>query len=408
MARTPYQSTDSHKRTFVFLEVDGETFDWWTDYQIQDHLLGGASSFSFHAPALPREIEGYTGRLVDLDARGIRRGMQVKIYVKTPQVERPVLQRTARIDDVDISEDHKGGATVAISGRDHLAPIVDSDMLPSLALETITYSDLVRRVLTQTAPGQPAPFFKPSDVVIDNNANRVLMTGKPGAFAQLSTDAPQKLETLKLDQVKPHPGETVFAFLSRHAVRFGLIIWGTADGKILFGRPNYDQRPIARLALRQGPAGIDNTVVSLHRHTSFKHRPSEVHVYGNSRGGDHMKSAIHAVAYDDEVRAAGLWRTLTIHDNNARDKAQAEHRAQYELSRRRQTGDVIQAQLAGHANADGAVYAIDTVVSMAWDKAGVFDDRYVVGRTFMRNREGGTRTALEIVPKNSIALGTAE
>lgn len=402
-----YQSKDSLRRTFVFIQVDGEIFDWWTDYQIQDHLLGGSSSFSFHAPALPREEEGRSGQLQDLDARGLRKGQLVKIYVKTPQSDRPILQHTGRLDDVDISEDRGGGGSVAVSGRDHLAPIQDADVLPSIALESITYADLVRKVLTENAPGQPAPFFKTADILIDNDANRVLMTGSVAAGTKLSAKAQKRLETMKLDQAKPHPDETVFAFLSRHAVRFGLIIWGTADGKIVFGRPNYDQSPIAELRLRQGLRGVDNNVENLHQHTSVKHRPSEVHCYGNSKGGDHMKSSIHAIAYDTEVHNAGLWRPRTIHDNNARTQEEAEHRAQYELSRGMQTGDVIQALMPGHANDDGVVYATDTVVSLAWDKAGVFDDRYVVGRTLQRNANG-TRTSLEIVPKHSIALGTAE
>lgn len=407
MRGSSYESKDSQRRTFAFVEVADETFDWWTDYTLHHDLLNGSASFQFHAPALPRAEEGRSGQLEDLDARGLRRGMQVKVYIKTPQSPKPVLQSTGLIDDVEMVEGRDEGAVVSVTGRDHLAPIADSDLLPSIALEHVTYAEVVRRVLTGTMPGQPRPFFKTSDLLIDNDANRILTTGKAGAGVSLSGVAPKHLESYKVDQIKPHPGETVYAFLVRHARRFGLLIWGTADGKIVFGRPNYDQKPIGTLTLRQGERGLDNNVQKFRRRLSFKHRPAEVHVYGRSKGGDHMKSSIHAVAYDAEVRDAGLWRVLTVHDNNARTKAEAEERALYELSVRRQTGDILNAELAGHANDDGVVWAIDTVVGVAWDKAGLFDDRYVIGRTFSRTRYGGTKTSLELVPKHSIALGVS-
>lgn len=400
-----YHSADSLERTFVFVEIADETFDWWQSYTVHGNLLGASSHFQLHAPALPRDDEGRGNQQVDLDARGLKPGQKVRVYVKTPKAPQPVLVITGYILTVDLTE-NRAGASVDVTGGDHLTPIINSDVLPSLGLENITYRELIRRLLTTTAPGQPAPYFSEKDILIDNDANRVLLTGKAAAGAKLSTNAPLDLEQYKLDQVKPHPGETVYAFLTRHAQRFGLLIWGTADGKIVFGRPNYDQKPLYDLRLRQGLRGVENNC-DLRRHKSMKHRPSEVHVYGRSKGGDHMKSSIHAIAVDQEVKDAGMWGVLTIHDNNARTKAQAEQRAKFEMSQRRMGGDVLHARLEGHSAEDGTVYAFDTIASVAWDKAGLFDRRYIVSRTFTRERYAGTHTDLELVPKGAIALGSA-
>ena len=401
-----YRSADTLERTFAFVEINQETFDGWTEYTITHDLLHGTSSFHMSAPAFPRDDEGRGDQLVDLDARGIKRGQRIKVYVKTPKARNPVLVLTGIIDDVDIEESREG-ANVQISGRCHMAPIVDSDAPPRIGLENVTLGEAAMRMLTEVSPGQSTPFFKWTDILIDNDANRALSTGNAAAGTTLSASAPKKLETYKIDQIKPHPGETIFAFLSRHAQRFGLLVWGTADGKIVFGKPNYDQLPMYDLRLRQGARGAENNVKHFRRRTSFKQRPSEIHVYGHSTGRDHLSSSIHAVARDQEVLDAGLFRQLTIHDNNARTKEQAECRANFELSTRRQTGDVLHATVAGHAaDEDGTVYAIDTIASVAWDKAGLNEGRYVVSRTFTRSRSAGTHTQLQLVPKGSIALGT--
>lgn len=398
-----YVSADSLGRTFAFFEVGGESFEHWSDYSITSDLLHGSDGFAFHSAALPRE----PGDLPELDARELRRGQPVKIYIKTPQGDRPVLQCTGRIEEIDVTETRDGGTIVSVTGADHMRPLVNCDLFPSLGLENITFAAAAKKVLTEALPGQPRPFFSPNDVLLDNDAARIIATGKAAAGAKLSADAPKDLEQFKVDQIKPHAGETIYQFLARHALRFGLLIWGTPDGKIVFGRPNYNQKPIYTFALRQGYAGVGNTVIDMSRRTSFKQRPSEIHVYGRSHGGDGMHSNIHAVAYDKEVSDAGLWGVMTVHDNNARTKEQAQIRANYELSVRRQTGDAMHVTVDGHAAADGTVFAIDTIASVVWQKFDINDDRYVISRTFTRSREAGTHTKLELVPKHSIAIGAA-
>lgn len=419
-----YVSADSQRRTFAFVEIAGETFDWWTSYSLTSDLLNGSDAFTLSAPALPRDDED--ARPIDLDARGLRRGQRIKVYIKTPEAKQPVLVYTGIIDDVKITEDREGGGSVTISGRDHMAPIVDCDILPSVGIERATLAEVAKKLLTQTMPGQAKPFFKESDLLIDNDANRVILTGKPPATgsiekfllseAEKAASVAKKPTTKRvaravqktIDQVKPQPGETIYAYLARHAQRFGLLIWGTADGKVVIGRPNYDQSPLYTLRLRQGVDGATNNVMSLARQTSFKHRASEYHVYGKSPSGDQFGGKAHAIVYDEEVHDHGLYRVATFHDSNVRTKEEAERKAEHEMSIRRQTGDVIHAVLEGHSEAGGICYAIDTMAAVQWDKAGINDNRYVVSRTFTRTRGEGTRTTLELVPKDSIALGDDE
>jgi prophage tail gpP-like protein len=400
-----YKSNDSLRRTFVFIEVNGESFDFWTDYSISSDILqGGNDVFTMHCAALPRDEEGRGDQQDELDARGLRRGQPYLMYVKTPQAEKPVLQSSGILDDVEITEKRSGGAKVTVTGKGHMERLFNCDVLPSLALESMTLAGAARKLLTETMPGQTKPFYSYKQIIIDNDANRILTTGKAAAGTKLSLAAPLDLEQFKITQIKPHAGETIYDYLSRHARRFGLLIWGTADGKVVFSRPNYEQRALYNLQLRQ-TSHIDNNC-ELTRKQSFKHRASEIHVYGKGRGGDISRAGADAVVYDDEAKQAGLFRILTIHDQNARDKKQCEERGHYELGIRRQTGDVITATVEGHATDDGAVYGFDNIARIDWDKADVHGDRYVMGRTFSCADGAGTTTTLEIVPKYAIQLGS--
>jgi prophage tail gpP-like protein len=291
-------------------------------------------------------------------------------------------------------------------GRDHLAAIVDSDVAPSLALEDVTYADVIRRVLVAPRPGMSDGYFAAKDVIIDNDANRVLLTGKAAAGTKLSDNAPRALETLKIDQARPRAGESIYQYLARHAIRFGILVWGTADGKIVFSRPNYAQKPLYSVRARRGAAGADNNAESIARHRTTRGRPSEVRVFGHAHGSNWFASGVHASAFDDELVSAGVYALLTVHDNNARSDAEALQRAKLELSRRKQNADVIHVELAGHAAEDGSIYAIDTMADVAWDDGGIAEARYVARRTFHKSG-GKSTTQLELLPKNAIALGDA-
>jgi prophage tail gpP-like protein len=399
-----YKSNDSLRRTFVFIEVNGESFDFWTDYSTRATSSKAATTSSpCTAPRYPATRRDAATSRTSSTRADCARPCHTDVR-EDAAAEKPVLQSSGILDDVEITEKRSGGAKVTVTGKGHMERLFNCDVLPSLALENMTLAGAARKLLTETMPGQTKPFYSYKQIVIDNDANRILTTGKAAAGTKLSLAAPLDLEQFKITQIKPHAGETIYDYLSRHARRFGLLIWGTADGKVVFSRPNYEQRALYNLQLRQ-TSHIDNNC-ELTRKQSFKHRASEIHVYGKGRGGDISRAGADAVVYDDEAKQAGLFRILTIHDQNARDKKQCEERGHYELGIRRQTGDVITATVEGHATDDGAVYGFDNIARIDWDKADVHGDRYVMGRTFSCADGAGTTTTLEIVPKYAIQLGS--
>lgn len=396
---TPKNGPES---TFVFIEANGEIFDDWTDYHVSNDVLAPVNEFGFHVPLVSNVVTAATFQ------RALRKGSRCRIYVKTPAAKKPVLVMAGIIDQFRFDEDRNKGAILSVDGRDHMAPIVDSDLLQRFTLEDVTFRDLVYKILVDAPKGRSRGYFEKADIQISNDANRVLMTGKPVGGVVLSKDAPPALETLKVDQAEPHPGETVYQFLHRHAMRFGLLVWGTCDGKIVFGRPRYDQPSSYRLEMRAGNRGVENNVKHFARVDSVRHRASEIHVFGKSLGHNAFASPTHVLVRDEEVEDLGFYKPMVVHDNNARSNDEATQRAKYEKSRRSQTGDVVHALVNGYDQETGTVYATDTMADVAWDKGDVHDTRYVVRRSFTRSRGAGTEATLDLIPKNSIALGTVQ
>jgi prophage tail gpP-like protein len=382
----------SPNATNVVVEIDGVVFDFFHDYHVGIDLLNPGGEFHFVASQIP----GKRGVRENLGPKGLSPGRKARVSVVTQYAT--TLQHTGRIYDVTYEAAPKQGSLVRVIVRDHMHALVQADAMPSLSLDNASLADVIKSVA--------APFgFSSSTISIDTDASRSILTGKAVGGARLSAQAPVDLESYKVDQALPNAGESGFSFITRHARRFGLLVWGTPDGKLVVGRPNYTQKPLYEFVLKQGNKGVANNVKRGSRHLSFAQRPSEIHVYGKTFGGDFSRSHVHEVVYDEEVRAAGIYAPITVHDHNARDSAQARERGAYELGKRKQTSDVVQMTMRGHCGIDGAVYAIDTIGNVQFDSANVDAGMYLTKRTFTGGKASGRETTVMLVPKNSIVLG---
>ncbi len=382
----------SPRASYIVLDVEGQQFDFFHDYSVVLDLLSPGGEFHFSASQIPSK----RGVRTSLGERGLVKGRKVQLRLVTPLGTS--LQHTGRLYEIVTETARKGGSTCQVTVRSAMFPLVHADAVRNFSVENITFADLIHTVA--------APFgFAPSDITIDQDASRNLMTGKPTPGTKLSPRAPLDIETMKIDQAGPNAGENAYAFLTRHARRFGLLIWETPEGKIVVGRPDYEQPARYEIRCLQGIRGKDNNAKSIRRRESFSQRPSEVHVYGKSHGGDYTRSSVHEVAYDNEVREAGIFAPVTVHDQNAKDATQARERAEWELGRRRQTADVVQVLLARHCASDGTAYAIDTIANVRYDVAGLDGPMYVTKREFHASKQGGSETTLTLVPRYSISIG---
>ena len=229
-----------------------------------------------------------------------------------------------------------------------------------------------------------------------------LMTGKAsnGDFVDL--------EPIKEDQAKVNPPETIFAAVERHLKRYGATQWDGPDGKIIIGRPDDEQAPIARLICTRQNRGQGNNILAFRFIRDFSELAREIAVYGNSPGKDIFKSSIKGSAIDEDVDAITFGgdlphfnRLAIMIDQQAKTQAQADRNAQRELSARRRRKDAFEIQVDGWTYWNGSEsipWANNTTVDVDIEMLGGNQGRYLIVRTDLEySTDNGLTTSLTMV-----------
>jgi prophage tail gpP-like protein len=216
-----------------------------------------------------------------------------------------------------------------------------------------------------------------------------------------------KIYQLKVQDVRPQSGETVWEFLDRSAKRNGLIMSITPDGKLLFCGLHYDQAPSYRI-VRRIADGSENNVVSGSESLDISNVYSDVVVYGRAKGKDKTRTKFkgHASTKPNEPVHVPYPKTLIVKDNSIKSKDDAQHRAEYELAKSRQGAQVLAYTMMGHSQ-NGLMFAADTTALVDDEVLGISGTFYVTARDFTRSSSMPPRTALKLVPLGSIVLSTS-
>lgn len=209
------------------------------------------------------------------------------------------------------------------------------------------------------------------------------------------------IRALSVREARPQPGETRWAFILRHAIRFGLLPWMSPDGALIIAAPSYGSRPTHRLVRRiVNDPNDPNTIIEGGEDFNVGARFSEVVVYGRGLGRDAMRAPIVGRATDVSMPYE---QPLVIHDASVRTAEEAERRAVREMMRARHERRVCEYVVSGHGSG-GVLYAVDTIVEVYDEVAQVSGQWYVTARTFVCDRANGTATTLRLVQKGSILL----
>ena len=433
---------------FARLVVAERGIEMWTEYSIRSSLMTAADSFSMSfRPG--RVGDGTTGlqRLQEL-RDVVAPGADVQLYIGDKDVRgnrRADLQLTGVIDERTIDGSRSSGPQITVKGRDLAAHPADSSVPMTLLKEAGTnFLDVVRAALTpwgiavladptasrdiltgkrasqqldDTVADEALGAGIPPSLYTRDVARRAELTGKPvdevagvdpsSPTAQRARErasnklTPGDVERLTTRQAKPRAGETVWAFLERHAHRLGLMMWMAPDGKLVVGSPNYTQPPLYRLIRRFVNRPEDpNTILSGGATENAADRYSEVKVYGRKRGKDVERSQFVAVETDDEVPYV---RRLVIHDNSVTSEDEAARRAKRELHRAKANGTQLQYSVPYHGQ--GAFrWAIDAQAFVDDEWSGIRGTFYITDRRFTRDRSRGPMTSVQLVPSGAILL----
>lgn len=198
-------------------------------------------------------------------------------------------------------------------------------------------------------------------------------------------------------ELVPMPGENIGSWVGRLCEHHRLLCWATGDGKVVLGRPRYDQLV---LPLRWGGAGQEGTI----QEGGPLVRPIDAVARQQVAGrvGRHGEAAIFTEATDELLWAAG-WRTLDVQiDEGLRDLAAAEAKAARLLHDSQQEWWAYRARLAGHA-IGRHLPAYDMMFHLSDPRWDVDSDLYCVAREFAKSRQGGTTTDLTLVRPHLLA-----
>lgn len=384
----------------------GVTFDTWKSYRFASDFLTPTDAFSFDLG------DDQTGdALLAQLVPGLRVVLRINDHV----------QATGYIDTVTINTSRSGGTCVSIEGRDSMGPVVDGNADPQTRYnERQTLNDVLRSVFGQ---------FGFTKFLESNNVNRNVITGRTRGAPTTPKKGNIKASYLK-HMLKPYPGEGAFAFASRLSQRSGFWIWPSSDGEtIIVGVPNFDQSPIAKIARYRDALGIENTVLDGTVIRSTSEQPSIIVATGTGGGDANYHGALKIVAANNAITGAPtadifarhkeakildmpyphtpfrvpLARPMFLHDEESHTLVELENYVRREMTLRHRKMLTARYTVEGHSQ-NGAIWAVDTVVDVHDDVSGLRENMYVLGRTFSKDRSGGTKTTLDLIRLHTLVF----
>lgn len=306
------------------------------------------------------------------------------------------LMGRAEMNEIPGSVDR--GVVITLGVRTKMADARYASAEPSISLKDTTLKDFILKL------------YEPLNVFLDSfefapAADRLIMTGKttmgggPGLV---------DLETLKLEQCKVNPPETIFEAAEKHLRRFHMSHWDTCNGKILVGHPDDQQSPMYKLTSKKGAAAKGNNLLSWKKIRDWSEVPSDVWVFGGVGGKDVRRATVQGVSVDLDLAKVfadngHFFRKVLIPSEGARSKELANSQARREVAARSKRKDAWEFTCDGWSCWNGSEqvpYAHNTVADLDVDAVGGPQGPYLIHRVSLRwSIDQGATTVMNAVAK---------
>lgn len=337
-----------------------------------------------------------------------------------------LLLGTGIIEEQYVGEDDAGIESIVISGLDPATVLLNNEVDPHLQISGDTTLPQVAEQILKPYRGKGISF----GIVADDQANRSILSGKKiqsrktvstskgTASLKLSGSAPPNFNKATLAEVRPHPGETEWDFLERHAENIGVLMYFTAQGDLAFIYPDYEQEEIFQLLRRRGPSN-DGNIQSGGQTRSHNGTATSVHVLGRGslyhREDPTTKHRTRTKKVKPKIQATAktdrkfLWRRdRYLRDTNPTSNAEALRIAKRELALRNAHAKAWEYVLKEHRDERGFHYTVNTMCHLRDEvqRPIVDTSAFITKRDVIRKERGDSvsQTTLTLVPKNSIVL----
>jgi prophage tail gpP-like protein len=392
----------------------------FTEYQFNSNFLTPVDGFSLSIGA---------EKLSDAMKEALKPGAAVKLTVNGH------VQSSGYIDSIEISASRSSGTVYRIEGRDRLGQVADACADPTKSFKQgQTLEDALISLFAPFGWSKPEQFL--TDAAADRDVKMGQLRGTPMTRGG-KKKGPRPTRDFVLHQLRPRAPEGVLEFAMRIAERFGLTIWLSADGEqVLIAKPEFDQPP--RYTIIRNAHG-DTNVLEGSVKFDISEQPTVIIADGFAGGGEFGKSRIRAiyanvaVSAGDEAVAPELQpyinagakvlgghtfpaesvitvprhRVQFLQDNDSQTQEQLENfmRRKMAVLQRRSLQVSYTVEGHGQITPNGFMpWTVDSTVRIEDDIAGLHETLYVLGRTFVKSRSGGTTTRLELIRLNSLTF----
>lgn len=398
----------------------GRRMDTWMEYRFTEDLFTPSNDFSFK-----------------LALAGPGRTSSDEYIEKVCEITQPDTVVRLELDgallavgiiDMQFIGGDVGNEYIEITGRDPAQVLLDNEVDPTLKVNSDTTLPALADKILERYRGHGISF----QVQSDNRANRSLLTGKVKpvsdarkvrtakgtATAKYGDGPPPDFIKTNIADARPHPGETEWDFIHRHAQNLGVIPMMSAKGDLIFTAPDYDQpEQFHFFRYRSGEQRLNN-ILSGGQRLNVAGTATSVHLLGRGslyrsvdpkvkqRKSTKKKPKIAAIAKTDRKY---VWpRERFIRDSNPKNKDAAERVAKRELAHRNANGRVFEYTVAGHSGADDLRYTCDTMAHIVDElvRPRLDESVYITRREISKrlSATNATITTITMVPKGAIVL----
>jgi prophage tail gpP-like protein len=415
----------------------------WSQYQFDQQFLLPTSSWSFR---VSDEDTTLTSELLVPGAR-------VELVINDR------VQCSGFIDRKDVDGDAGAGTTVTVHGRDILGRVVDATIDPffkftpgmsivdvtlavlrPFGITTVYNSDVYNiNVITGyakgTAGGAATTRVKVQVPKRTTNADGTVTLSYDTVDGFVVNDATRPdLHKIQVEQVKPHAGEGVYAYIERLARRLGLTLWAAADASgVVLDKADFTSAAQQSIVHKRTDTSRNNLLrgsVSIDLST----QPSCIVAFGFGGGKQIEKTSLKIIMINEltglddsgqplpeiqnimarykSAKVLPIRKELVpfrrplgdqkiaapffLKDDESKNLAQLEAFTRREMANRQQKALAASYDVVGHTQG-GHPWGVNTKVSVDDDVRGVHEDLWVLGKTFTKSSGGGTRTSLRLI-----------
>jgi prophage tail gpP-like protein len=382
----------------VRIIVGGQAYErCWTNFEIDQDVRKWPSSWRLTAQPVRSQI------VQDLRA-AVRDAAEVQVHVDGTTVS------TGRILDIESGVDRTKGSYVNVSGGGCMAPSTKSCVALGQSLGGLTIKDAIEQklapwmveVIGSNATNRAACTMRTVRTQIPGQSDvtytRTVDGGATHVNYQEAGEPTSRVTQVPDDRkVVARPGETAADWVRRFVAQSNLLCWETARGQLFVGLPNYELPPLLTVVVPETPDTVDPTegqVVS----SKLVERPgdqaTEVQVTG--RVGRAGATRVSATVYDTDLFDRGWYSTRIVTDDQLRDQAKAQAKANQILWAEQLESYVYEVTIAGHG-VGRALPAIDTMVNVRDPICGVNETLWCAARRFSYSRDQGATVTLTLV-----------